>query len=187
METQGSSSTTGVGSSSAPTIVEMLPCKRNPKIWGHYNLCKMSDSNNSKKLNVSYAFNFIFDGNPTQRLRLIYTSTRNGGHSRPTPETKSTIEGRGWDCFHLRWESSEKHLLKDNVKMLLEGSELMKDEHESQLYDDFEHFRQNKGEIVCMDISQKDINQAKQIKPSTRLERIQEIEAESVFILNGPT
>ncbi|GJR64565.1 hypothetical protein Tco_0010630 [Tanacetum coccineum] len=32
--------------------------------------------------------------------------------------------------------------------MLLEGSELMKDEHESQLYDDFEHFRQNKGEII---------------------------------------
>nr|GEZ15864.1 integrase, catalytic region, zinc finger, CCHC-type, peptidase aspartic, catalytic [Tanacetum cinerariifolium] len=28
----------------------------------------------------------------------------------------------------------------DNVKMLLEGSELMKDECESQLYDDFEHF-----------------------------------------------
>ncbi|GKB01073.1 hypothetical protein Tco_0829117 [Tanacetum coccineum] len=36
----------------------------------------------------------------------------------------------------------------DNVKMLLEGSELMKDERESQLYDDFEHFRQNKGETI---------------------------------------
>ncbi|GJT72420.1 hypothetical protein Tco_1031706 [Tanacetum coccineum] len=33
---------------------------------------------------------------------------------------------------------------KDNVKMLLEGSELTKDEHESQLYDDFEHFHQKK-------------------------------------------
>nr|GEZ21997.1 hypothetical protein [Tanacetum cinerariifolium] len=28
------------------------------------------------------------------------------------------------------------------------GSELMKDEHESPLYDDFEHFRQNKGETI---------------------------------------
>ncbi|GJY86964.1 hypothetical protein Tco_0500990 [Tanacetum coccineum] len=36
----------------------------------------------------------------------------------------------------------------DNVKMLLEGSELMKDDRESQLYDDFEHFRQNKGETI---------------------------------------
>nr|GEV74264.1 integrase, catalytic region, zinc finger, CCHC-type, peptidase aspartic, catalytic [Tanacetum cinerariifolium] len=36
----------------------------------------------------------------------------------------------------------------DNVKMLLEVSELTKDDRESQLYDDFEHFRQNKGENI---------------------------------------
>ncbi|GJZ31426.1 retrovirus-related pol polyprotein from transposon TNT 1-94 [Tanacetum coccineum] len=36
----------------------------------------------------------------------------------------------------------------DNVKMLLEGSELTKEDMESQLYDDFEHFRQNKGETI---------------------------------------
>nr|GEY76126.1 retrovirus-related Pol polyprotein from transposon TNT 1-94 [Tanacetum cinerariifolium] len=36
----------------------------------------------------------------------------------------------------------------DNVKMLLEGSELTKEDHESQLYDDFEQFRQNKGETI---------------------------------------
>ncbi|GJV52225.1 hypothetical protein Tco_1447966 [Tanacetum coccineum] len=36
----------------------------------------------------------------------------------------------------------------DNVKMLLEGSELTKDDRESQLYDEFEHFRQNKGETI---------------------------------------
>ncbi|GJR12875.1 hypothetical protein Tco_0795527 [Tanacetum coccineum] len=35
-----------------------------------------------------------------------------------------------------------------NVKMLLEGSELTKEDRESQLYDDFEHFRQNKGETI---------------------------------------
>ncbi|GJV71052.1 retrovirus-related pol polyprotein from transposon TNT 1-94 [Tanacetum coccineum] len=32
--------------------------------------------------------------------------------------------------------------------MLLEGSELTKEHQESQLYDDFEHFRQNKGETI---------------------------------------
>nr|GEU95480.1 retrovirus-related Pol polyprotein from transposon TNT 1-94 [Tanacetum cinerariifolium] len=36
----------------------------------------------------------------------------------------------------------------DNVKMLLEGSELTKEDRESQLYDDFEHFRQHKGESI---------------------------------------
>nr|GEW11436.1 integrase, catalytic region, zinc finger, CCHC-type, peptidase aspartic, catalytic [Tanacetum cinerariifolium] len=36
----------------------------------------------------------------------------------------------------------------DNMKMLLEGSELTRDERELQLYDDFEHFRQNRGETI---------------------------------------
>nr|GEW65870.1 integrase, catalytic region, zinc finger, CCHC-type, peptidase aspartic, catalytic [Tanacetum cinerariifolium] len=36
----------------------------------------------------------------------------------------------------------------DNVKMLLEGSELTKEDQESQLYDDFEHLRQHKGETI---------------------------------------
>nr|GEU62203.1 integrase, catalytic region, zinc finger, CCHC-type, peptidase aspartic, catalytic [Tanacetum cinerariifolium] len=36
----------------------------------------------------------------------------------------------------------------DNVKMLLEGSKLTKEDQESQLYDDFEHFRQHKGETI---------------------------------------
>ncbi|GJZ41682.1 hypothetical protein Tco_0588568 [Tanacetum coccineum] len=36
----------------------------------------------------------------------------------------------------------------DNVKMLLEGSELTKEDRESKLYDDFEHFCQNKGETI---------------------------------------
>nr|GEV85260.1 integrase, catalytic region, zinc finger, CCHC-type, peptidase aspartic, catalytic [Tanacetum cinerariifolium] len=36
----------------------------------------------------------------------------------------------------------------DNVKMLLEGYELTKDEPESQLYDEFEHFCQHKGETI---------------------------------------
>ncbi|GKA29493.1 hypothetical protein Tco_0715738 [Tanacetum coccineum] len=32
--------------------------------------------------------------------------------------------------------------------MLLERSELTKEDRESELYDDFEHFRQNKGETI---------------------------------------
>nr|GEV95935.1 hypothetical protein [Tanacetum cinerariifolium] len=37
---------------------------------------------------------------------------------------------------------------RDNVKMLLEGPELTKENRESQLYDDFEHFQQHKGESI---------------------------------------
>ncbi|GKC53647.1 hypothetical protein Tco_1076392 [Tanacetum coccineum] len=40
-----------------------------------------------------------------------------------------------------------------NVKMLLEGSELTKEDRESQLYDDFEHFCQNKGETFTTTMS----------------------------------
>nr|GEU36310.1 putative zinc finger, CCHC-type [Tanacetum cinerariifolium] len=36
----------------------------------------------------------------------------------------------------------------DNVKMLLEGSELTKEDRESQLYNDFERFQQHKGETI---------------------------------------
>nr|GEU73392.1 hypothetical protein [Tanacetum cinerariifolium] len=45
----------------------------------------------------------------------------------------------------------EKERYKANIcatNNLLQGSELTKDERKSQLYDDFEHFRQNKGETI---------------------------------------
>ncbi|GJS00559.1 hypothetical protein Tco_0317067 [Tanacetum coccineum] len=41
-----------------------------------------------------------------------------------------------------------KQRQRDNVKMLLEGSELTKEDRESQLYDDFKHFHQNKGKTI---------------------------------------
>ncbi|GJZ29267.1 hypothetical protein Tco_0573914 [Tanacetum coccineum] len=48
--------------------------------------------------------------------------------------------------------SEENERYKADIRatniLLQEGSELTKDERESQLYDDFEHFRQNKGETI---------------------------------------
>nr|GEX14146.1 hypothetical protein [Tanacetum cinerariifolium] len=49
--------------------------------------------------------------------------------------------------YKTRW-SLYRPYTKRKREMLLEGSELMKDERESQLYGDFEHFRQNKGETM---------------------------------------
>nr|GEV25642.1 hypothetical protein [Tanacetum cinerariifolium] len=45
----------------------------------------------------------------------------------------------------------EKERYKADIRVtniILQGFELTKDERESQLYDDFEHFRQNKGEDI---------------------------------------
>nr|GEU45351.1 hypothetical protein [Tanacetum cinerariifolium] len=40
------------------------------------------------------------------------------------------------------------HLGPECPRMLLEGSELTKEDQESQMYDDFEHYRQHKGETI---------------------------------------
>ncbi|GJS25184.1 hypothetical protein Tco_0453816 [Tanacetum coccineum] len=57
-------------------------------------------------------------------------------------------EGLPKDIYILINRYTDAKDIWDNVKMLLEGSELTKDERELQLYDDFEHFCQNKGETI---------------------------------------
>ncbi|GKB82206.1 hypothetical protein Tco_0949101 [Tanacetum coccineum] len=58
------------------------------------------------------------------------------------------LQGSPKDIYILINHYTDAKDIWDNVKMLLECSELTKDEHESQLYDEFEHFHQNKGEII---------------------------------------
>nr|GEW75948.1 integrase, catalytic region, zinc finger, CCHC-type, peptidase aspartic, catalytic [Tanacetum cinerariifolium] len=50
--------------------------------------------------------------------------------------------------------------IQDNVKMILEGFELIKDDRESELYDDFKHFKQNKDvdEALVLDMVQNEDN-----------------------------
>ncbi|GJV38664.1 hypothetical protein Tco_1411141 [Tanacetum coccineum] len=62
--------------------------------------------------------------------------------------TNILLQGLPKDIYILINHYTYAKDIWDNVKMLLEGSELTKDERESQLYDDFEHFRQNKGESI---------------------------------------
>ncbi|GKA88002.1 hypothetical protein Tco_0809766 [Tanacetum coccineum] len=52
------------------------------------------------------------------------------------------------DIYKLINHNTDVKDIWDNVKMLLEGSELTKDDRESQLYDEFEHFGQHKGENI---------------------------------------
>nr|GEY24170.1 RNA-directed DNA polymerase, eukaryota [Tanacetum cinerariifolium] len=51
------STTIGVGSLSAPTILQVLSITRNPEICQHYNLCKMSD--NTTKAQCKHCFHFF--------------------------------------------------------------------------------------------------------------------------------
>ncbi|GKB59944.1 hypothetical protein Tco_0916130, partial [Tanacetum coccineum] len=52
------------------------------------------------------------------------------------------------DIYSLINHYTDAKDIWDIVKMLHEGSELTKEDHESQLYDDFKHFHRNKGETI---------------------------------------
>ncbi|GJR52067.1 hypothetical protein Tco_1402588 [Tanacetum coccineum] len=62
--------------------------------------------------------------------------------------TNILLQGLPKDIYTLINHYIDAKDIWDNVKMLLEGSKLTKEDRESQLYDDFEHFRQNKGETI---------------------------------------
>ncbi|GJR14991.1 integrase, catalytic region, zinc finger, CCHC-type containing protein [Tanacetum coccineum] len=62
--------------------------------------------------------------------------------------TKILLQGLPKYIYTLINHYTDAKDIWDNVKMLLEGSELTKEDRESQLYDDFKHFRQNKGETI---------------------------------------
>ncbi|GJT12883.1 hypothetical protein Tco_0859925, partial [Tanacetum coccineum] len=62
--------------------------------------------------------------------------------------TNIILQGLPKDIYSLINHYTDAKDIWDNVKMLLEGSELTKEDRESQLYDDFKHFRQNKGETI---------------------------------------
>nr|GEW89132.1 uncharacterized mitochondrial protein AtMg00810-like [Tanacetum cinerariifolium] len=58
--------------------------------------------------------------------------------------TNILLQGLLKDIYTLINHYTDAKDIWDNIKMLLEGSELTKDDRESQLYDDFKHFKQNK-------------------------------------------
>ncbi|GJY17319.1 hypothetical protein Tco_0388810 [Tanacetum coccineum] len=62
--------------------------------------------------------------------------------------TNILLQGLPKDIYTLINHYIDAKDILDNVKMLLEGSKLTKEDRESQLYDDFEHFRQKKGETI---------------------------------------
>ncbi|GJW45467.1 hypothetical protein Tco_0074266 [Tanacetum coccineum] len=87
------------------------------------------------------------------------------GHERPrvysdlSPEDKERynaniratnilLQGLPKDIYSLINHYTDAKDIWDNVNMLLEGSELTKEDRKSQLYDHFEHFCHSKGETI---------------------------------------
>ncbi|GJW31355.1 retrovirus-related pol polyprotein from transposon TNT 1-94, partial [Tanacetum coccineum] len=62
--------------------------------------------------------------------------------------TNILLQGIPKDIYSLINHYIDAKDIWENMKMILEGSELTKDDRESQLYDEFEHFRQIKGETI---------------------------------------
>ncbi|GKB11405.1 hypothetical protein Tco_0845328 [Tanacetum coccineum] len=58
------------------------------------------------------------------------------------------FQGLPKDIYSLINHYTDAKDIWDNVKILLEGLELTKEDRESQLYDDFKHFCQHKGETI---------------------------------------
>ncbi|GKC19923.1 hypothetical protein Tco_1022073 [Tanacetum coccineum] len=90
-----------------------------------------------------------------QRIRLYCQGKENGVNilkkERYNADIRATnilLQGLPKDIYSLINHYTDAKDIWDNVKMLLEGSELTKEDRESQLYDDFEHFRQHKGETI---------------------------------------
>nr|GEV91326.1 hypothetical protein [Tanacetum cinerariifolium] len=76
-----------------------------------------------------------------QHIRLYYQGKENEA-------TNILLQGLPKDIYTLINHYTDAKDIWDNVKMLLEGSNLTKEDQESQLYDDFEQFRQHKGETI---------------------------------------
>nr|GEY89461.1 zinc finger BED domain-containing protein RICESLEEPER 2 [Tanacetum cinerariifolium] len=70
-ESASASTATGVGSTSAPTIREIISTNRNPQIWKDFNLCIMTD--NSQKAQCKHCFHFLSQGfNTTLRNHITH-------------------------------------------------------------------------------------------------------------------
>nr|GEW22369.1 hypothetical protein [Tanacetum cinerariifolium] len=82
------------------------------------------------------------------RVYSDLTSEEKDRYNADIRATNILLQGLPKDIYSLINHYTDAKDIWDNVKMLLKGSELTKEDHESQLYDDFEHFRQHKGETI---------------------------------------
>ncbi|GKE26786.1 hypothetical protein Tco_1442170, partial [Tanacetum coccineum] len=114
----------------------------------------------------------------------VYSDLTPGDKERYNADIQATnilLQGFPKDIYTLINHYTDAKDIWDNVKMLLEGSELTKEDRKSQLYDYFEHFRQHKGETIHDDYVRfaKLINDMRNIKMT-----MSKIQLNSKFVNN---
>ncbi|GJU08237.1 retrovirus-related pol polyprotein from transposon TNT 1-94 [Tanacetum coccineum] len=75
-------------------------------------------------------------------------TTLRGANDADVHATNIVLQGLPKDIYKLINHNIEAKAIWDNVKMLLAGSELTKEDRESQLYDEFERFKMLPGVIL---------------------------------------
>nr|GEZ89683.1 hypothetical protein [Tanacetum cinerariifolium] len=83
--------------------------------------------------------------------RRVYSDLNSNERDRYNADIQATnilLQGLPKDIYTLINHYTDAKDIWDNVKMLLEGSELTKEDRESQLYEDFAHSRQHKEESI---------------------------------------
>nr|GEV24476.1 hypothetical protein [Tanacetum cinerariifolium] len=119
-----------------------------------------------------------------QRIRLYCLGKENGekilqsidegpfkvGKFRETLAEGSLHLGLPKDIYTFVNHYTDAKDIWDNAKMLLEGYELTKYERESQLYENFEYFHQNKGETMHGYYVREDITEVKETMQGEQLQ-----------------
>ncbi|GKA11557.1 hypothetical protein Tco_0691103 [Tanacetum coccineum] len=98
-ESASASTATGIGSTSAPTIREIIATNRNLNIWKDYNLCIMID--NSQKAQCKHCFHFLsVSSNTTLRNHIAHPhcEAKKAQHNQ-NPETGQTSMARDGSVF----------------------------------------------------------------------------------------
>ncbi|GJU44228.1 hypothetical protein Tco_1201494 [Tanacetum coccineum] len=87
-------------------------------------------------------------GSSTARVLKAFQAEEKERYKADIRATNILLQGIPKDIYSLINHYTDAKDIWENVKMILEGSELTKDDRESQLYDEYEHFRQIKGEGI---------------------------------------
>ncbi|GJS79855.1 zinc finger BED domain-containing protein RICESLEEPER 2-like protein [Tanacetum coccineum] len=99
MASESASTTTGVGSTSALTIREIIPTNRTPEVWKDFNMCIMT--NGQKKAQCKYCFHFLSEGsNTTLKNHITHPHCEVlKAQQNQNPEAGQTSMGRDGQIF----------------------------------------------------------------------------------------
>ncbi|GJR65466.1 zinc finger BED domain-containing protein RICESLEEPER 2 [Tanacetum coccineum] len=99
MASESASTTTGAGSTSAPTIREIIPTNRTPEVWKDFNMCIMT--NGHKKAQCKYCFHFFSEGsNTTLKNHITHPHCEVlKAQQNQNPEAGQTSMGRDGQIF----------------------------------------------------------------------------------------